>query len=82
MVLSFDAFTTFQDEAIYGEIPASSFEKHIGGFILKTFPWIPPLPTRIPSSAQKEKYVIVQVVYSVMILWTSYSPFRQLTVLL
>lgn len=31
-------------------LPASSLLKHIGGFIRKTFPCKPPLPTRTPSS--------------------------------
>lgn len=33
-------------------IPASSLVKHIGGLIRKTFPWIPPFPTRTPSSSR------------------------------
>jgi len=35
---------------VYYIIPASSLVKHIGGLIRKTFPWIPPFPTRTPSS--------------------------------
>ena len=34
-------------------VPASSLVKHIGGFILKTFPCSPPFPIRIPSSTVK-----------------------------
>lgn len=36
-------------------IPASSLVKHIGGLIRKTFPWIPPFPTRTPSSSRCTK---------------------------
>ena len=34
-------------------VPASSLVKHIGGFILKTFPCSPPFPIRIPISTVK-----------------------------
>lgn len=31
-------------------VPESSFVKHSGGVILKTFPWKPPFPTKTPIS--------------------------------